>query len=288
MTWQPEMSRREVETAIRRVIDYIHAGDIFQANYTQRFTAARPLGLDEVALYQRLVEADYAPFAAFLRAGDMSLASISPERFLSLDTAGHLAAYPIKGTRPRGRDPASDAGLALELRTSAKDRAENLMIVDLMRNDLGRACRTGSIAVPRLCALESFASVHHLVSEVRGQLRQGLSPLDALRAAFPGGSVTGAPKIRAMEIIRELEPAPRGAYCGALGWIGFDGAMDLSMTIRTLTLTPDTLLAQAGGGIVADSSPAAEYEESMIKITPLLRAAAGDMHDAVAQRRAAG
>ena len=159
------------------------------------------------------------------------------------------------------------------LQESPKDNAENLMIVDLMRNDLSRVCEAGSVAVPHLCRLQSFSHVHHLVSTVTGHLCPSVTPIDVLRATFPGGSVTGAPKIRAMEIIRELEPSPRGAYCGAHGWIGFDGKADLAMTIRSLTLTPDLIVAQAGGGIVADSDPAAEYEESMVKAAPLLQAA---------------
>jgi para-aminobenzoate synthetase component I len=274
--WEAEQSQAEAEANIRRIIDYIGAGDIFQANYTQRFLAKRPAGLNDFSLYRRLRSISPAPFSAFLRCGDISLASASPERFLSLDGKGLVTAEPIKGTRPRGSDPARDAALASALLESAKDKAENLMIVDLMRNDLSRVCRIGSVTVPHLYRLESFAQVHHLVSTVTGHLRGSVTPIGVLRAAFPGGSVTGAPKIRAMQIIQELEPAPRGAYCGAYGWIGFDGSADLAMTIRTLTLTPDWIAAQAGGGIVADSDPAAEYEESMVKIAPLLQAGLGE------------
>ncbi len=276
LSWEAEQSRAEAEANIRRIIDYIGAGDIFQANYTQRFLAKRPAGLDDFALYRRLRSISPAPFSAFLRCGDISIASASPERFLSLDGKGLVTAEPIKGTRPRGSGAARDAALASALLESAKDKAENLMIVDLMRNDLSRVCEIGSVTVPHLCRLESFAQVHHLVSTVTGRLRGSVTPIDVLRATFPGGSVTGAPKIRAMQIIRELEPSPRGAYCGAYGWIGFDGSADLAMTIRTLTLTPDSILAQAGGGIVADSDPAAEYEESMVKIAPLLQAGLGE------------
>jgi len=273
--WRAELSRAEVERRIARIIAYVEAGDIFQANFTQRFLAERPEGLDDFTLYRRLRELTPAPFATFLRAGTgLSLLGASPERFLLLNN-GWARAEPIKGTRPRDADPLRDRALGAALQESVKDRAENLMIVDLMRNDLSRVCEPGSVKVPQLCALESFASVHHLISAVTGYMRPGMGAVDLLRASFPGGSVTGAPKIRAMEIIHELEPAPRGAYCGCLGWIGFDGAMDMSMTIRTLTLTGDTVVAQAGGGIVADSQPAAEYEESMTKITPLLKALAG-------------
>lgn len=275
--WQPERDREDVERRIARVIDYIRAGDIFQANLTQRLLARRPDGLDDFTLYRRLRAASPAPFAAFLRCGPgVTIASASPERFLRLDAEGRVETRPIKGTRRRDPDPARDAALAAELVASEKDRAENLMIVDLMRNDLGRVCRLGSVRVPRLCALESFVSVHHLVSVVEGRLRPDLGPVDLLRATFPGGSITGAPKIRAMEIIHELEPARRGAYCGAIAWIGFDGQMDSSIVIRTLTLAGDTVVAQAGGGIVADSDPAAEYEESMVKLRPLMRAVAGE------------
>jgi para-aminobenzoate synthetase component 1 len=272
LRWRAEQSRAEVEAAVVRIIDYIRAGDVYQVNYTQAFTAQRPQGLSDFDLYRRLCAISPAPHAALLRCGDVSLVSASPERFLSLDGAGGIAAEPIKGTRRRDADPARDAGLARDLRESAKDNAENLMIVDLMRNDLSRICEAGSVAVPHLSRLQSFSHVHHLISTVTGRLKPGVSPAEVLRAAFPGGSVTGAPKIRAMEIIHELEPAPRGTYCGAHGWIGFDGRADLAMTIRTLTLTGDAVVAQAGGGIVADSNPAAEYEESMVKIAPLLRA----------------
>jgi para-aminobenzoate synthetase component 1 len=273
----PERPRAAVERAVAEVIDYIRAGDIFQANLTQRMAAPVPEGLSDLELYLRLRAISPAPFAAFLKCGaGLSVMSASPERFLSLAPDGRVETRPIKGTRPRGADPAADAALARALLASAKDRAENLMIVDLMRNDLGRVSRTGSVRVPVLCGLETFASVHHLVSVVESTLKPGLGPVDLLRACFPGGSITGAPKIRAMEIIHELEDAPRGVYCGAVAWIGFDGAMDSSIVIRTVTRAGSTLLAQAGGGIVADSDPAAEYEESLVKLAPLLRALSGE------------
>jgi len=286
--WRAELSRDDVEARIAKIIDYIHAGDIFQANFTQRFHSRRPQGLDDFMLYRRLREINPAPFASFMRCGEsFSIASASPERFLRLDHDGAIEARPIKGTRRRDFDPTRDTLLARALQESAKDHAENLMIVDLMRNDLSRVSELGSVRVPQLCELESFASVHHLTSVVIGQLRKGLGPVDLLRASFPGGSVTGAPKIRAMEIIHELEPAPRGVYCGCMGWIGFDGAMDMSMAIRTMTIKDDQILAQAGGGIVADSNPAAEFDESMIKIAPLLRAVSGEKYDRMAERRSA-
>jgi para-aminobenzoate synthetase component 1 len=275
-TWRAGLERKEIERRIARVVEYIRAGDIFQANFTQRFEAACPKGLSDFMLYRRLRALNPAPFAAFMRSGNgLSIAGASPELFLRLRANGVVEAHPIKGTRPRVADSKRDAALADELRASEKDCAENLMIVDLMRSDLSRVCETGSVYVPQLHELESFASVHHLTSVIMGRMQDGKGPVDLLRASFPGGSITGAPKIRAMEIIYELETAPRGIYCGCLGWIGFDGAMDMSMTIRTLTISGDTILAQAGGGIVADSDPAAEYEESMVKIAPLLQAVTG-------------
>ncbi|MEW6256018.1 MAG: aminodeoxychorismate synthase component I [Pseudomonadota bacterium] len=274
-TWHARQSRDAVEAAVARTIDYIRAGDIFQANITHRLEAARPPGLSDLDLYRRLRAQSPAPFAALVSFPGGALISASPERFLSLSTEGRVETRPIKGTRPRDADPARDAALARELLASEKDRAENLMIVDLMRNDLGRVCALGSVRVPVLNGLETFASVHHLVSVVEGQLRPGLGPVDLLRACFPGGSVTGAPKIRAMEIIYDVEPTPRGPYCGSVAWISVDGAMDSSIVIRTIVRSAETLLAQAGGGIVADSLPADEYEESLVKLAPLRRALEG-------------
>jgi para-aminobenzoate synthetase component 1 len=270
-SWTPDMSRAEFEAMVARVIDYIRAGDIFQANVAQRLLADLPDGLTPFMLYRRLRALLPSPFGAYLRAGDTAIASASPERFLSLDAEGTVVTRPIKGTRPRGRTPGEDEALARELIASEKDQAENLMIVDLMRNDLSRVCRLGSIDVSELAGLESFANVHHLVSEVRGALFPGLGPLDLLRATFPGGSITGAPKIRAMEIINELELVRRGPYCGSVAWIGFDGAMDSSIVIRTLVINSGRVAAQAGGGIVADSDPAAEFDETMDKVWPLLQ-----------------
>ena len=274
-SWTPDLDRAAYEERVRRVLDYIFAGDIFQANFTQRFTAPRP-DVDAYALYERLRALSPAPFAAFLNCGPaLSLASASPERFLRLTADGRVETRPIKGTRPRHAAPAADRAAAAELLSSVKDRAENLMIVDLMRNDLARVSEVGSVRVPELAGLESFASVHHLVSAVTARLRPGMGPVDLLRAAFPGGSVTGAPKVRAMEIIDELEASRRGAYCGSVVRIGFDGSMDSSILIRTLSVTPDKVIAQAGGGIVADSDPAAEWDEMLVKIRPLLAVLGG-------------
>jgi para-aminobenzoate synthetase component 1 len=271
--WRQETSRADHERKVAEIIEFIRAGDIFQANLTHRFIADTPRDLDWFTLYQRLRSAAPAPFGAFFNAGDgIHLLSASPERFLSLTADGHVETRPIKGTRPRGKTQAEDVRLAAELRASPKDRAENLMIVDLLRNDLARVCRPGSIAVPVLHGLESFPAVHHLVSVVTGALRSEATAMDLLRACFPGGSVTGAPKIRAMEVIHALEAGPRGPYCGVMAWLGFDGAMDSSIVIRALVGDERKVYAQAGGGIVADSNPAQEYEESLTKAAPMLAA----------------
>lgn len=273
---RPELTREDYLARVARVIAYIEAGDIFQANFTQRFLAERPSDYAAFDLYRRLRGLNPAPFAAYLRCGaDLTVATASPERFLSLDRSGRIEARPIKGTRRRAADPLEDAAIAAELAASIKDRAENLMITDLLRNDIGRVSVTGSVRVSALHAVESYATLHHLVSVVEGRLRAGLGPVDLLRATFPGGSVTGAPKVRAMEIIDELEPAARGAYCGAIGWIGFDGAMDSSIVIRSVSMTRDRIVAQAGGAIVADSDPEAEHAEMMAKIAPALAAMGG-------------
>ncbi len=275
-SWRAERPRAAILAAIGKTIDAIEAGELFQANITQRFLADLPPGLDDLTLYRRLRRLSPAPFAALVGCGaDHRLIGASPERFLRLGAEGRVETRPIKGTRRRDADPARDAAQAAALVASEKDRAENLMIVDLMRNDLGRVCAIGSVRVPRLIALESFASVHHLVSAVEGRLRPGLGAIDLLRACFPGGSVTGAPKIRAMDLITALEPARRGWYCGSVAWIGADGAMDSNIVIRSLTRAGATLIAQAGGAITAPSDPAEEYEESLIKMAPLLSALDG-------------
>ena len=264
-------TRAEYEAAVSRIRDYIAAGDVYQVNLSQRFHA--PFVGSPLALYRRLRARNPAPFGAYLEFAGASIASISPERFLRLDASSHQAeARPIKGTRPRGRTPETDVALARELVTSDKDRAENVMIVDLLRNDLGKVCRTGSIAVPTLFALESHPTVHHLVSTVTGVLRDGADGFDLLRAAFPGGSVTGAPKIRAMQIIAELERAPRGVYCGAIGYVSTTGAMDFNIPIRTIVLRDGTATFHAGAGIVWDSEPAAEYQETLAKARTLIEA----------------
>jgi para-aminobenzoate synthetase component 1 len=254
---------------VARAVEYVHAGDCFQVNVAQRLLA--PATLSPVDLYGRLRQRNAAPFAGYFDLGDFVVASASPERFLYL-TGDEVETRPIKGTRPRGETPEQDRAQAAELLASAKDRAENVMIVDLLRNDLGRVCRFGTVQVAAVCRLETYRYVHHLVSEVRGRLRAGLGPVHLLRAAFPGGSVTGAPKVRAMEIIAELEPTARGPYCGSLGYIGFDGAMDTNLLIRTFTVGRGWAQFPVGGGIVADSVPEREYEETWHKAEGLLRA----------------
>jgi para-aminobenzoate synthetase component 1 len=262
-------SRQQYLDTVARAIEYIHAGDCFQINLAQRLLY--PAVESPLTLYQRLRERNPAPFAGYFDVGTFVIASASPERFLRVHN-GMVETRPIKGTRPRGATPAQDEAQRRHLLASAKDRAENVMIVDLLRNDLGRVCRFGTVKVEAVCRLESYRYVHHLVSEVRGQLRPGLGAIDLLRAAFPGGSVTGAPKIRAMEIIAELEPTARGPYCGSLGYIGFDGAMDANLLIRTFTVGKGWVQCCVGGGIVADSDPEREYDETWHKAEGMLRA----------------
>jgi para-aminobenzoate synthetase component 1 len=257
--------------AVARVREYILAGDVFQVNIAQRFEA--PLATRPLDLHRRLRERNPAPYAAYLDAGDFQIVSASPERFLRLD-GDRVETRPIKGTRPRDADPAADAVLARELASSEKDRAENVMIVDLLRNDLSRVCRPGSVSVPALLALESLPTVHHLVSTVTGQLEPGRDAFDLLRVAFPGGSITGAPKVRAMEIIAELEPVRRSAYCGSIGYISATGDMDTSIVIRTCVVANGKVYFHAGGGIVADSDPEAEYDETLHKARAILEALA--------------
>jgi para-aminobenzoate synthetase component 1 len=268
---------RAYESAVADVIARIHDGEYFQANIARLWTGRLTAGATPFDLLARLAGQSAAPFAGYLRLPGRAVVSNSPERFVSV-TAGRaltVETRPIKGTRPRGATPAEDARLAAELLASDKDRAENLMIVDLMRNDLSRVCTPGAVTTPELFRVESFANVHHLVSTVRGRLAPGLTAIDLLEAAFPPGSVTGAPKVQAMKSIARLEP-PRGPYCGALLWAGFDGAFDSSVLIRTVGLVEDgegwRYEARAGAGIVADSDPRAERLETEDKIAALLRA----------------
>lgn len=263
-------TQQSYEEMVNRTIEYIRAGDIFEVNVSQCFSAQLPKGLDPFDLYRRLRKNNPAPFAAYLQIGDCIVASASPERFFQLQN-GIVQTRPIKGTRPRHADPIQDEANGKELLASEKDWAENVMIVDLMRNDLSRVCLPHSIKVPQLCALESFATVHHLVSVVEGTLQEGVSAIDLLKATFPGGSITGAPKIRAMEIIAECEPTLRGPYCGSIGYLGFNGFADLSITIRTYVIHGSELTFQTGGAVTIDSDPTEEFEETLAKARALRR-----------------
>jgi para-aminobenzoate synthetase component 1 len=269
------LDREAYAAAFRAVQDHIRRGDCYQVNLTQRFEAEADG--DAWHAYVRLREINPAPFAAYLDLPDGKVVCSSPERFLRLRD-GRVETKPIKGTRPRSPDPIRDRALADELRASAKDRAENVMIVDLLRNDLGKCCVPGSVRASKLFEIESFASVHQLVSTVEGRLAKGMHALDLIAACFPGGSITGAPKVAAMKIIEELEPQRRSVYCGSIGYVGFDGNMDTNIAIRTLVQQARRVYTWAGGGVVADSNVDAEYQESLDKAAAMLavmNAAAG-------------
>ncbi|MEQ9519761.1 MAG: aminodeoxychorismate synthase component I [Parvibaculum sp.] len=268
------LSRATYEERIQKVIDYIFAGDIFQANLSQRFEGDLQHGDSALTLYRRLRALSPAPFAGFFNFGDGQVLSSSPERFVRM-TNRNVEAKPVKGTRPRSTLAAEDRSLARELQESEKDRAENVMIVDLLRNDLSRVAKPGSLRVPSLCKLESFANVHHLVSTVTATLDDKKNAVDLLQACFPGGSITGAPKIRAMEIIHELEDEDRGPYCGSLGYLSFDGQLDMNISIRTICVEGEKFSFRAGGGIVADSDPIAEYDETITKARAMADAVRG-------------
>jgi para-aminobenzoate synthetase component 1 len=262
-------SRRQYLKAVAAAREYILAGDIFQVNISQRFEAK--LAAPPYELYRQLRLVNSAPFASYLGFEEVSVASASPERFLRL--SGDLVqTRPIKGTRRRGATLAEDAALANELLSSVKDRAENVMIVDLERNDLGRICRYGSVKVTELAVLENYPTVFHLTSTVEGRLSPGKGAIELLKATFPGGSITGAPKVRAMEIIDELEPTRRSVYTGSIGYLGFNGDMDLNIVIRTVLVKDGKACFQVGGGIVYDSKPEAEYEETLDKARALIQA----------------
>jgi para-aminobenzoate synthetase component 1 len=263
------LTRADFLAAVERVQRYIRSGDIYQVNLSQRL--ATPCNFSGWELFTRLLAVSPAPFAAFLDCGDFEIASSSPEQFLRI-SGPHVATRPIKGTRPRSADATRDAQLAYELQTSAKELAELVMITDLLRNDLGRVCEFGSVQVPQLAHLERFAQVQHLVSAVEGRLRVDVTHFAALASAFPGGSITGAPKFRAMEIIDELEPLARGPYCGCLGYLGFNRESQLSISIRTAIHKDATAYFHVGAGIVADSIPEAEYEETLAKARGFLAA----------------
>jgi para-aminobenzoate synthetase component 1 len=265
---ESNFTRQGYERAYNQVQRYLQAGDCYQINLAQRFSAQAEGDAFEAYLHMRKLSP--APYSAFMDLPNVQILCASPERFLSVQN-GIVETKPIKGTRPRGSDKVSDQRLADELASHSKDRAENLMIVDLLRNDLGKSCVPGSVRVPKLFEVESYANVHHLVSTVRGKLDAGFDALDVLRDCFPGGSITGAPKQRAMHIIEQLEPNRRGVYCGAIGYIGFDGNMDTNIVIRTLIYSGGEIRCWAGGGIVADSQCEAEYQETLDKASAMLK-----------------
>ena len=267
------MGRAGFMAGVQRIREYIAAGDVYQVNLAHRFVAA--YRGDPRELYRRLRERSPAPFGAYLNFGGWQVLSVSPERFFER-RGRRVATRPIKGTRPRGRTPEEDARLQAELRASAKDQAELLMIVDLERNDLGRVCRTGSVQVDEWATLEEHPTVWHLVAEVSGELAEGRDLFDLLRASFPGGSITGAPKIRAMQIIAELEPHRRGLYTGSIGYLGFDGDAELNIAIRTLVCGDGKVCFHVGGGITWDSDPSDEYAETLAKGRALRSALVGD------------
>ena len=255
------------KNAFDAVQGYLHAGDCYQVNLAQRYSAGA--SGDAFAAYLQLRKLSHAPYSAFIDWPQFQVLCASPERFLKV-TAGRVVTKPIKGTRPRNKDNLEDGRLAEELRHHPKDRAENLMIVDLLRNDLSKSCVTGSVHVSKLFEVESFDNVHHLVSTIEGTLKKGIDALDVLRDCFPGGSVTGAPKCRAMEIIDQLEPNRREIYCGAIGYLGFDGNMDTNIVIRTLVYSGGEIRYWAGGGIVADSQCESEYQETLDKASAMM------------------
>jgi len=261
------MTQPDYAEAFSRIKDYLHEGDCYQVNLTQRFIA--DCHGDPWFAYQKLREVNAAPFSCYLNFPDVQVLSSSPERFLKVEK-GVVETKPIKGTRARKQDLVEDQRQIEQLRQSNKDRAENVMIVDLLRNDLSKTCKKGSVKVPDLFAVESYATVHHLVSTITGVLDAGQHALGLLSSCFPGGSITGAPKIRAMEIIEELEPDRRGIYCGSIGYIGFDGNMDSNIAIRTLVHANGKIHFSAGGGIVYDSVMQDEYQESFDKVSALL------------------
>jgi len=269
ITLKSNFTPEEYIKAVNRVREYIAAGDVFQVNLSQRFQA--DLEILPYELYKRLRRVNPAPFASYLNFPEVAIVSASPERFLKVQ--GDLVeTRPVKGTRPRGRDPVEDQRLAQELTHSIKDRAENVMIVDLERNDLGRVCRYGTIKVTELAILETFPTVFHLTSTIVGRLHRGKSDIDLLKATFPGGSITGAPKVRAMEIIDELETTKRSVYTGSIGYLSFNGDLDINIVIRTFLIKKGRAYFQVGGGIIYDSDSEAEYMETLDKAKALIQA----------------
>ncbi|MDE2348795.1 MAG: aminodeoxychorismate synthase component I [Gammaproteobacteria bacterium] len=257
--------------AVRRALEYTAAGDVYQTNLSRLWDGEAAAAIDPVALYRRLRAANPSPFAALLRHREFAIASSSPERLLAID-GGRVSTRPIAGTRPRGASPEEDLALIRSLLDNDKERAEHVMLIDLERNDLGRVCRGGSVRVDEYMTIESYAHVHHIVSNVSGRLRDGVSPVDAIRAVFPGGTITGCPKVRCMQIIAELEGVGRGAYTGSIGYLNRDGGCDFNILIRTLRIDGRRFAFRAGAGIVADSDPEQELAETRAKAKGLLRA----------------
>ena len=262
-------TQAEFEAMVSRALEHIRAGDVFQANVSQRFTAPWPG--QAWPLYEALRRVNPSPFACFLSSDELSVVSCSPERLVRVQD-GHLETRPIAGTRPRGATPEDDVLNGLELLLSEKERAEHIMLVDLARNDLGRVCDIGTVGVGELMTLEEYSHVIHIVSDVAGRLRQGVDAVDIIRAVFPGGTITGCPKVRCMEILRQLEPVARGLYTGSLGYLGFDGTLDLNIAIRTMVIEQGRVSFHVGAGIVADSDPEREYHETLAKAEALLSA----------------
>ncbi len=286
-TVRATVSQAEYEAKVQKARGYIRAGDVFQVNLSQRFEAMLAEGDDPYAFFQRLSAASPASHALYARLSkDMALVSNSPELFLAVAPDGRIETRPIKGTAPRGKTPEEDAALARDLAGSAKDRAENLMIVDLMRNDLSRVCEAGSVRAPKLFEVERLANVHHLVSTVEGRLLSGKTAFDALSACFPPGSVTGAPKHRALEIIAELEGETRGPYCGAFGFIDRGGAARFSVLIRSVALMREggrwRAQFRSGGAVTIESDPAGEYHETLAKAGAILKALGADAEELAA------
>jgi len=270
---EANFTRTQYCDAVAKVREYIAAGDVYQVNLSQRFSLS--FSSDPVDFYLRLRKTSPAPFGACLFPDGFAVLSNSPERYLLID-GDFIETRPIKGTRPRGRTPEEDGALMEDLRSSVKDSAEHVMIVDLERNDLGRVCAYNSVGVSEFRAIESYANVHHMVSSVTGRVYPTRDAIDCIKNSFPGGSITGAPKLRAMEVIEELEPTARGVYCGSIGYMDFSGRVDLNIAIRTAVFKKDRLYFQVGGGIVTDSEPEAEYEETLTKAQSFMKVITGE------------
>ena len=268
--WKKDFDKRKYISKINKILNYIKNGDIFQANFTQRFLSKIPKDYDVVRYYLHYRKNTETPFSCLIRSEDFNIFSYSPERFLKLEN-NKIMVSPIKGTIERGESEFEDAKLKEQLSSSKKDNAENLMIVDVLRNDISEVCKPGTVKVSRLAELETYNNVHHLVSDIEGTLSKGMNIFDVIKHCMPGGSVTGAPKVRAMQIISELETFKRGVYCGAIGFISFSGYADFNIPIRTITVNNEKVFLNSGGGIVADSKPLNEYHELNKKVENLLQ-----------------